>query len=249
MMRANIVIRTRTPALLLAISLLLGACSTRVQNPGTLAPDDLFTLATDAVETRRFDRAITLLEHFVTQHLGDPRAPTARLMLAEAHMSRREYATAATHFQQFVLSFPNNPRGLEARFRICEAYGLLSPRPALDQQYTLSALDHCASVATGFPGTPEATSAAELAAELRLKLAQKAYDTGMQYFRRRAFDAAVVYFQDVVRNYPDTDLAPAALSQLVETYTRMGYVEDAQETRDRLLREYPGSEEAQSLRV
>lgn len=248
MMKAKNSIRIRPPALLLALLLLFGACSSREQSPGTLSPDDLYTRATEAIEARRWEPAIILLEHFVTQHIGDPRAPDARMMLAEAHMARREYATAATHFQQFVLNFPANPRGIEARFRICEAYGLLSPRPALDQQFTVSALDHCESVATNYPGTPEGTRAREMVTELRYKLAEKTYNTAVQYFRRRAYDAAVVYFREVIANYPDTGFAPAALGQLIQTYDRIGYVEDAEDTREQLLRDYPDSAEAQSLR-
>jgi outer membrane protein assembly factor BamD len=236
-------------ALLAVLLIFLGACSTRQENLAALAPDDLFARASADMEARNFERAILLLEHFVTLHLGDPRAPTARMMLAESHMARREYATAATHYQQLVLGFPNHPRALEARFMICEAYNLLSPRPQLDQQYTMSALEHCESVATNYPGTPEGRDAAERVADLRMKLAQKSFNTGMQYFRRRAFDAAVIYFQEVVDRFPDTPLAPAALGQLIETYNRIGYVEDAEEVRERLLREYPDSDEARSLRA
>ncbi|MEX2582063.1 MAG: outer membrane protein assembly factor BamD, partial [Gemmatimonadota bacterium] len=182
-------------------------------------------------------------------NLGDPRAPGARMMLAEAPMARREYAIAATHYQRMVIDFPSHPRALEARYRTCDAYHRLSPQPALDQEYTLSALLHCESVAGNFPGTEEAEQAQQRADELRLKLAQKVYDTGLFYFRRGAFDSAVVYFDAVLQQYPDSPLAPAALGQLVDAYTRIGYLEDAEEARERLLTEYPQSEEAQALRA
>jgi outer membrane protein assembly factor BamD (BamD/ComL family) len=59
----------------------------------------------------------------------------------------------------------------------------------------------------------------------------------------------VVYFEEVVTEYPDTTIAPGALEQLVETYSRLGYVEDAEDARERLLREYPQSPEAQAMQV
>jgi len=240
--------RIRPPVLLALLLLVVSGCGARQENLSLLPPDDLYARAVDAYEARRFERAIDMLELFVAQHLGDPRAPEARMMLGQAHVERREFATAATHFQRLATDFPTHPRALEARFLTCDAYYRLSPRPALDQQYTLSSLIHCESVAENYPGTEEGERARALVVEMTDRLAQKAYETGMFYFRRRAFDSAVVYFEEVVARYPQTSVAPAALGQLVETFERIGYVEDAEEARARLLREYPQSPQAQALR-
>ena len=229
---------------LLALLLFSAGCGARQVDLSTLAADDLYSGAMAAYEDRNWGRAIEMLEFFVAQYLGDPRAADARMLLGDIHMDRREYPTAATHYQRFAIDYPGDPRGLSARFNICEAYYRLSPRPALDQEFTVSALAHCQSLAENYVGTPEAEQAVAHIDDLRWKLAKKVYDTGMFYFRRRAYDAAVVYFEDVVEQYPRTDLAPAALSQLAETYDRIGYVEDAAEARERLLREYPESPEA-----
>lgn len=233
---------------LAGLSLLLGACASRQQNPAQLAPDVLYEMGSAAYARGDWDETIRLFDVFVNQHIGDPRAPEARMQLGRAYMQEREYVTAATHFQRLVNDYPFSPFGLEARFLTCDAYRRLSPRPALDQEYTNSALAHCESVANNFPGTPEAEQAAAFVADLREKLARKMFETGDFYFRRRAYDSAVVYFTDVLEQFPNTTAAPEALAQLVETYTRIGYVEDAQEARDRLLQQYPQSEQAQALR-
>ena len=65
--------------------------------------------------------------------------------------------------------------------------------------------------------------------------------------RRRAYDAAEVYLKDVVENFPQSPFAPKAIVSLIETYERMGYVEAAEEQRERLLSDYPESPEAQEL--
>jgi outer membrane protein assembly factor BamD len=162
-------------------------------------------------------------------------------------MAKREYATAATHFERLVIDFPSSPLNLTARHQICESYYRLSPRPALDQEFTVSSLLHCQSISDIYPGTAEALQAAAHVIELQEKLAQKVFENGDFYFRRRAYDSAVVYYQEVLTQYPNTTFGPAALAQLIETYTRIGYVEDAEEARTRLRTEYPQSAQAQAL--
>ena len=227
--------------------LVLAACGGRQADPATLAPDDLYQRASTAYEAKSYGRAIPLLDAFVQHHIGDPRAPQARLMLGRAHMAKKEYVTAASHFQRFVEDFPTSPQNLEARFAICESYFALSPRPQLDQEYTEAALAHCESVASNFQGTPEAQNAAARLVQLREKLADKSYQTGLFYHKRKAYDAAVIYFDDVLTNFPEAAVAPQALGKLVETYTTMGYKEEAEQSRERLLREYPSSAEARGL--
>lgn len=231
---------------LLALAVLAG-CGPKRPPLTSLAPDELFRQASAAFEARRYGRAAEMLNVFVQQHAGDPRVPEAWLMLARSHMARREYVPAVSEFQRLITDYPSSPYGREARFGICEAYYRLSPHSQLDQENTYSAILHCRSIAEYYPGTPEAQRATAWATELQNKLARKAYDNGIFYFRRRAYDAAIVYFTEVVQNYPETRYAPSALAQLVETYTRLGYREEATEARDRLRRDYPQSPEARAL--
>jgi outer membrane protein assembly factor BamD len=234
-------------AALAATVMVLAACGARQGGVATLAPDELYASGTAAFEARKWGRAIERLEPFANANLGDPRVPKARMMLAEAHMARREYITAAAEYQRVAADFPADPLAQTARFGVCEAYYRLSPKPPLDQEYTYAALAHCNSVAAMFPGTTEATQAAAFVAKMQEKLARKLYDNGDFYFRRRAYDAAVIYFEDVLAQYATTRVAPLALMRLYESYTRIGYKEEAQEARERLLRDYPESPEARAL--
>jgi outer membrane protein assembly factor BamD len=232
----------------LALSVLLfGGCASHQVNPATLAPDVLYGRADSAYQAGKYGKAIPLLEAFVQNHLADPRAPQARMMLGRSHMERHQWISAATEFQRVVEDFPSSPLNLPARFAICKSYLKLSPKPALDQEYTRAALAHCQSISDYFAGTPQADSAATYVREMDRKLAEKVYDTGLFYRKRKAYDAAVVYFNEVVSTYPETPVAPAALGQLVETYGILGYVEEAQQARAKLRSDYPDSPEAKAL--
>lgn len=238
----------RVLLLLTVLAVVVSGCSQRRAPRAEPTPDELYQRGVAAFEAGRHAQAIEALSAFSVSFLGDPRVPEALYLLGRSHTARRQYLTAVTEFQRLVNEFPAHARGREARFGLCEAYYRLAPRPQLDQEYTRAAILHCDAFATYFPETGEAGTARGWVAELNGRLAQKLYDTGVFYFRRRAYDSAVIYFQQAVDTYPRTAVAPAALGMLVETYTRIGYVEDAAAARERLQRDYPESAEARTLR-
>ena len=232
----------------LLLALLLAGCAGNRINPAELTADELYEQGAGYYQAGNLGRALPLLESFVQLHFGDPRSPEVRLWLGQGYERRRQWITAAAHYQRLVEDYPTSPYALTARFGICDAYYQLSPKSQLDQEYTSAGIAHCESVATNFPETDEGKQAAEYLQELRDKLAKKVYEAGDHYVRRRAYDAAVVYFQEVVDNFPGTRFAPMALRALVETYETLGYVEEAEVHRQRLLTDFPESLEAQEVR-
>lgn len=228
------------------VLLALGGCGRR--GPASRpTPESLFREGTAAYDARDYSRAVARLEPFVLNNIGDPRIPQARLTLGRARLARKQYVEAVADFERLVTDFPASPLALEGRFGMCDAYSRLSPRPQLDPEYTNAAIAHCESIVRSFPGTPQAEQAAGLVAGLRDKLAQKTYETGLFYFKRRAYDAAVIYFQDTLARFPTTTVAPTALLRMYESYQRIGYEEEAAEARARLLRDYASSPEARGL--
>lgn len=241
---------THWPALLLlGAATILSACGPKTPPLTRLEPDALYERGMSAFQAEQYGRAIAPLQLFAQQQLGDARVPTALFSLGRAHVERREYLPAITEFQRLVTDYPTHELAPEGRFGMCDAYVRLSPRPTLDQEYTYAAIAHCQSVAELFPGTDHGTTAAASVSDLRGKLAAKTFQSGLFYFRRRAFDAAVVYFEDVVTQFPQTEYAPAALLKLAESYDGIGYVEEAAAARERLVQEYPQSAEAQASRA
>ena len=197
-----------------------------------------------AYEEGQTRRALEFLEPFVRGALGDPRVPEARFTIGQIHLDRREFISAADAFQVVASQYPGHELAPEARFLVCDAYSRLKPPPALDQQYTEATIAHCESVAQLYPGTERGEQALERVAAARENLARKLYENGNFYFRRRAFDAAILYYEEAIEHFPDTPVAPAALLRMAEAYDAIRYTEEAAEARERLVRDYPESPEA-----
>src|SRR5687768_2626059 len=103
-----------------AAILFSAGCSARQQNLAELSPDSMYAEAERAYAEREWDLASRLLEFFVSEHIGHPRAADARILLGDLSHTRRDYAIAATHYQRLLQDFPTHPRSLEARFKICD---------------------------------------------------------------------------------------------------------------------------------
>jgi len=212
-----------------------------------LDADALFTSAMSALQGRHWTDAVTRFERFTLQYPSHPRLQEARFHLGEAYFGKKEYVTAANEFSRLADDYPAGPYADDARFKICESYYKLSPKPQLDQQYTRSALDHCASLLAYYASSPFAAPAQALLTELKSKLAEKDFLTGEFYLKRNAFDSAIIYFESTVRDYADTTVAPRALMRLYETYQRLNYKDEMEAAKQRLLKDYPTSPEAKQL--
>src|SRR2546430_16366788 len=61
----------------------------------------------------------------------------------------------------------------------------------------------------------------------------------MFYFRRRAYDSAIIYFKDVIANYSESRWTVPALLRLVDSYRAIGYADERRETFAHLRGFYP----------
>lgn len=237
----------RSRGLLVPVAALaLVACPKEL--PRDLPPDALYQIGRERFEHRDWDRARDALQRFLFQDPGHEKADSAQYLIGESYFQQKQYLTAASEFLRLAQDRPAGPLADDARYRACESYYKLSPRPELDQQYTEQAIDQCRSVVLLYPQSPFARDAAQRTKELTDKLARKYYLNAVYYYKRRAYDSAIVYLKYLLKTYKGSAVEPDALKTLYETYTKLGYVEEAGETRDRLLREYPDSQAAREVR-
>ena len=224
-----------------------GACASGNMNLAQLPPDQLLERANTLLQERKWAEAITAYESFTLQYATHPRAQEARFRMAEAYFGKKEYITAGNEFARLAADYPAGPWADDARFRVCESYYKLSPKTQLDQQYTKSAYDHCQSLIAYFPQSEFVPRAQEMMTELRNKLADKELQAGEYYFKRNAFDSAIIYYEITLRDYANTPHSPRALSRLIEIYKILGYKEEEDAARQRLLKDYPDSPEARAI--
>lgn len=229
-------------------AVLLGsACASTGPNFGSMTPEQMFEHAQAEYQAGKWSSAITWFERFVLTHPGHARNQEARFKLADSYFGKKEYITAAAEFSRLSTEFPAGPYADDARFKVCESYDRLAPKPPLDQQYTRAAIEHCISLETYYPNSDYVPEAREIIGKLTNRLGEKTYGSGEFYFKRKAYDSAIVYYERALQEYPSTTWAPRALLRLYQTYTIIGYQEEAAAAKARLISEYPGSPEAKTI--
>jgi outer membrane protein assembly factor BamD len=226
----------------------LSACRSAPPYEG-LGGNELFDLGVEAFEEEDWDEAREVFERMTSRFPGHGRISEARMFLARSYFHGGEYISAAAEFERFLDLHPSHGLAPEASLGICRSYVRLAPHPQRDQEYTQRARDTCRQTAQEFAGMNVAQEAEEHRARMVERLAQRTYQDARFYQRRNAHDSAILIFQDLVDSYPETEWASFGFLGLYRSYRAIGWTEEAEEARDRLLLLHPDSEAAEELRA
>ena len=94
-----------------------------------------------------------------------------------------------------------------------------------------------------YPTTPLKPEAQREIERLNEWFATKSFQNGLLYYRRKAYDSALIYFKDVVKLYPQTAHARLAMLRMAMAYKAIRYKEEVAETCTTLHHNYPGDRE------
>jgi outer membrane protein assembly factor BamD len=226
----------------------LCACSQSFKLSRFRTNDTLYAAATREYNARHWDNAIQAFERLTLDlPARDTLLPRAFWYLATAHARKGEHLLAAQGYSRLNQTFPDDTLADDAMLAEAREYGKMWRKPALDSQYGLTALATYRSMLELYPDSPLASQAQQGVQRLLEWLATKDYLTGMHYVRRKAPDSAILYFKDVIENYPATARVRDAYLRLVEVYRSINYREDARETCATLQQKYPADREVRSL--
>lgn len=221
---------------------LLGGCFRAFNVRNFPSAQSLFVAGKAQFDEGKWNNAITAFERLTFDlPTRDTLLPLAHWYLGQARRNNEERLLAAQSFNRLAEQFPNDSLADDAMFMAARSYREMWRRPSLDPQYAILAQSQYRLVTGVFPDSPYADSSVKALAELDEWFAEKDFETGMHYVRRRAYDSAILYFRDVVASYPNTDKARLAMLQMVRLYRlpAVNYLEDAAELCSALRAGFP----------
>ena len=240
--------RSRLFFALLGATLALGGCAPTFRIRDFEGQSErLFQAGLREYQNERWENAIAAFERLTLDlPARDSLLPLANYYLGKAHYRRKEFLLAGQAFSRLAESFPNDTLSDDALLWTARSYGRLWRKPTLDSQYGQTAISTYRLLPTLFPESPLRPEAERQAARLEDWMARKAFENGMHYFRRKAYDSSIIYFRDVLERYGTTPTARDAGLKLHDAYRAIRYTTEATELCEALRSSHPGDGEVMS---
>lgn len=237
---------SKPAALALCLTLAPGACGPD-SAPRGLAPPDLFQWSQERFDRGDHGSAARGFQEFQIRDPLNPLTDSAQFMVAESYLRDGKRLDAAEEFRRLATGRPNSPWADDAQYGACRAYFAASPKIGLTQEFTRMSIDECTRLLQFFPQSPLAAAADSVLQMAQAKMAEKSYSIGKHYYDDKFYESANVYFEKALSQSPSPVLLPRLLEILCRSYTRVGFASEASIVRERLLTEFPDSDEARRI--
>lgn len=206
--------------------------------------DKLYQVALAEYKAGRYDNAAKAFEKLTLDlPARDQRLPPAFFYLAQSQAKNGEQLLAAGTYNRLVDAFPQDTLVDDALYLSGRAYESEWRHPELDATYGKSAIEAYESLLASYPDSPYAKRTQDELARLDQWFAEKDYNTGYLYLKRKAYDSAILYFKDVIRQHPNARKTRDAYLRLLEAYRAIKYTEDARDLCDAMRKAYPNDRE------
>ena len=174
-------------------------------------------------------------------------AQRAKLAIANSYFDKGDEASmilAAAEFRDFIHSYPFSPSASFAQYRIALSYWDKALKAGRDQSRTEQALAEFKKVVTDYPLSDEAKLAQDKIKGCEERLAEHTYVIGVQYYRSKAYKAAVSRLTDILTTYPSYGHMDLVYYFLADAYFRWGKPQEAVPFFTKLVSDYPKSKYA-----
>ena len=162
----------------------------------------IYSKAVEYYNKGDYQRAMSLLDGIRTVFIGTPKAQNIAYYRAFCSYNQKDYAYAAELFKQFVSTYPESPFAEECLFMSGFCDYKASPKPRLDQQLTVKAVNEFQLYLNRYPGSERKERINGYMDEMRDKLAYKSYLAAKNYYQREHYNAAIISFQNCLKDFP-----------------------------------------------
>jgi len=215
-----------------------------------MMPEEMYHHNRALFDRGRYLDASDGFNYFTLNYSGHGLVDSAQYFIAQSHFEMKEYLISVDAFEELVRRFPNSQIVAESMYMIGKCYWELSPKFALDQEFTHSAIDALQSFIDYFPDHKEMGKQAQvLIGKCRDKLAHKHYYNGVIYLKMKQYTAASIYFRGVMDQYYDTLWAADATYKLALSLSGEDKFEESREVLVGFIQKYSNHEMVDEARA
>ncbi len=151
-----------------------------------------------------FYRASLLLEQILPIYRGTNRADTVNFYYAYSQYGQSDFLLASSYFDSFRKNYPKSIFTEQSEYLYAYCFYQTSPRSELDQENSILAIEAFQEFVSKYPTSKKTADANKLIAELFNKLEEKAYKSAWLYYRTENYKAAIVAFENSLKEFPNS---------------------------------------------
>ena len=220
------------------IIIILASCSgTGFKEQDT--PREQYNYAMELYDKDKFFKAQMAFQRLIYSFPGQTFIDTAQYYLGMSFYNMEHYPEAIAEFRRLLSAYPSSPFADDAQFQVALSFYDQSPKYYHDQSETLDAIDEFSMFLNRYPRSPIKGEAQEKLNELYDKLAKKLYKNGELYLKMHDYEPALIYFEQVRDNYPNTEWAKYAFYNSGVAMREQGRISDALETFQNFVIAFP----------
>ncbi len=220
---------------------LFGCSSADKSSINTDDPDRAFRIAKKNYDEKDYLQAIEDFSFIKVKFSGTSVSDKAQYYLGMSYYNREEFILAAYEFEYLIKNFATSSFAVDGRYMLAMSYYGLSPEYSLDQTYTKFAINEFKNFLELYPENPKSAIAESKIKELKNKLAYKELKAAELYIRMDSYKSALVYYENILQDYFDTDYADDALYGKINTLIKKKRYADARKEIERFESRFPKS--------
>lgn len=224
----------RSTLIMLAIVAIVLSCAAR-ETTVPLEAKDEFERAMSLFENKNYRKAVEAFERILFYHPSSEYVDDAQYWLARSYLEAKTYDQAIIEFDYLIRNFPNSTLLEPAYFYRAKAHLLNAPSYEKDLTDLKRAIQMFDEFLTRFPNSEHSDAARQEILTARNLLAKKELENGKLYEKLNEPEAALLYYQYIRDNYPETESAGEAAYRSAGIHKNNGRLEQALELYRELL--------------
>ena len=162
------------------------------------------------------DKAIEIFKAVANNSPYGQYAEMAIFNAGMAYKDIKDYDNAMLMFKDVIDKYPNSKLIDTARYQLAECSKLVSLKSDYDQTPTKEARKEFEDFIEKHPESDMSTEAREIVDKLKDREAENTYNTAQFYEARQMPESALIYYRDVIQDYPDTEWVKKAEERIDE---------------------------------
>jgi outer membrane protein assembly factor BamD len=177
-----------------------------------------FSKANEYYDRGEYYKAYPLIEELSAIYRGQKRSEKLFYMFAYSDFYLEDYLLASHRFTEFTKTFPTSKYTEECAFMSAYSLYKLSPPAKLDQSNTYSAISSLQLFVDRYPTSTKVDSCNKLMVDLERKIEAKVYDGANQYKKMEYFSSAVLTYENILKDFPDTKYREDIFFNIYDSY-------------------------------